>query len=488
MVPRRSGGAVTVSPSTITVLLPAIALLLAAAAASAQTREFLRATRADARVRVQWDSGMQRLVAAADDDPEFRTLATVQPFLTAESLTLTYPRLNPLRIAVAAAPAGEPVPPDTVTAQLRALVSMASASVPSSTAQADLARLVLFDIPGPCPAAETARSHAEALLPTVLVTSSAPTVGAVVASWRQAIDVAFASGQGGPAAIAAAVSLMDGFVRDLDTRLSASTRALARIDGEIARPSADDPCSRSTRRLYELLALANPRARLATLAAVRAAVSSLRDGLNHDYVAADRWLESEYRLADSIRPPRDGSLATAIHVTDLRLEVDESSGAVVAVAETTASETLVAHRDSRFTREFAVASIVGTVTRQQYGTTTNAAGTTVVGRLARPLASLEPAFLASFVCRCQTGPLVAPMVQVGITTSKDVPAILAGGGIRLFGLPRGDVALGMGAMIAWVKDLDSLRVGDPIGGTVDIEADLQYARRQGFYAALQYKF
>jgi hypothetical protein len=80
------------------------------------------------------------------------------------------------------------------------------------------------------------------------------------------------------------------------------------------------------------------------------------------------------------------------------------------------------------------------------------------------------------------------MLQVGITTSKDVPAILAGGGLRLFGLPRGDIALGAGAMIAWVKDLGSLRVGDVVGGTVDIDADLRYARRQGLYAAIQYKF
>jgi hypothetical protein len=131
---------------------------------------------------------------------------------------------------------------------------------------------------------------------------------------------------------------------------------------------------------------------------------------------------------------------------------------------------------------------MGSVTRPGYGTTRNEAGATVVGRLPRAFASVEPGVLASFVCRCRTGPLIAPMLQAGITTSKDVPALLAGGGIRLFGLPKGEVALGGGGMIAWVKDLRTLRVGDPVGGTTDIEADLGYMRQQGWYLALQYKF
>ena len=80
------------------------------------------------------------------------------------------------------------------------------------------------------------------------------------------------------------------------------------------------------------------------------------------------------------------------------------------------------------------------------------------------------------------------MLQADITTSKDVPALLGGAGVRLFGLPKGEVALGGGGMIAWVKDLRTLQVGAPVGGTSDIEADLGYVRRHGWYTALQYKF
>jgi hypothetical protein len=45
-----------------------------------------------------------------------------------------------------------------------------------------------------------------------------------------------------------------------------------------------------------------------------------------------------------------------------------------------------------------------------------------------------------------------------------------------------------GWTIGWVKELRSLEVGDPVGGTSDIEADLRRVRRQGAFFALQYKF
>lgn len=194
------------------------------------------------------------------------------------------------------------------------------------------------------------------------------------------------------------------------------------------------------------------------------------------------------RLGAEIRPTRKSPVTVAIRVTHLHFDVDESSGAPIAIEESAGSDALVAQRFSRFGREFAVATVIGSVTRPGYGTTRNEVGATVVGRLPRTLASVEPGVLAGFVCRCRTGPLIAPMLQMGITTSKDVPALLGGGGIRLFGLPKGEVALGAGGMIAWVKDLRTLHVGDPVGGTSDIEANLHYVRRHGLHFALQYTF
>ena len=43
-------------------------------------------------------------------------------------------------------------------------------------------------------------------------------------------------------------------------------------------------------------------------------------------------------------------------------------------------------------------------------------------------------------------------------------------------------------MVAWVKDLRTLKDGDVVGGTRDIEVDLRSVRRYGAYLGLQYKF
>ena len=82
------------------------------------------------------------------------------------------------------------------------------------------------------------------------------------------------------------------------------------------------------------------------------------------------------------------------------------------------------------------------------------------------------------------------MLQVGSAVSKDTPALLLGGGLKLFSLGKGAFAIGGGAMIAWVKDLQTLKPGSVVTGTKDIEADLGFSstpRIRG-YLTLQYKF
>jgi hypothetical protein len=82
------------------------------------------------------------------------------------------------------------------------------------------------------------------------------------------------------------------------------------------------------------------------------------------------------------------------------------------------------------------------------------------------------------------------MFQIGVATSKDLPSILLGGGLRLFGLGKGDVAIGGGAMFGWYKDLQKLQVGSIITGTTDINNDLAYIStpKVAGYMAIQYKF
>jgi hypothetical protein len=146
-------------------------------------------------------------------------------------------------------------------------------------------------------------------------------------------------------------------------------------------------------------------------------------------------------------------------------------------------------RYSTYAPEIAVGAVFGSIKQPKYGTSTNSAGQTVVAKVSDTSISVNPTVLANFVCRCGAGALV-PMLQIGAATSKDLPSILVGGGFRLFGVGKGDVALGGGAMFAWFKDLQKLHIGDVVAGTQQIDSDLGFTSRPklGGYVAIQYKF
>ena len=83
-----------------------VALLMACAGASqaaAQANDAVRAPLVTSRVRVQWNETAGKIFVAIDDDPTFRPLAISEVFLTPAGLVMTYPRLNPLRIAAVSA-------------------------------------------------------------------------------------------------------------------------------------------------------------------------------------------------------------------------------------------------------------------------------------------------------------------------------------------------------------------------------------------------
>ena len=281
-------------------------------------------------------------------------------------------------------------------------------------------------------------------------------VAQAVDRWRQAIDTRFAEGADGPAAIGAAADLIERFLRDL--------------------PALPDSSA---------------------LSAFRHAAMELRQALLSQYVnVADRWIGPEYSLAQFEQK-------TAKNIVDALLGDDSNeliiravavsfstapNGALLSVEDLAGSAVMVLKKYSRLTKEYGIGTLFSSITRPGYGTTQNEAGQTVVGRTSQGAMSSNPAFVFNLVCLCDTGPFVAPMFQVGITTSRDVPGLFAGGGVRLFPLGRGDISAGAGGMMGWVRDLRTLEVGSPIGGTADIEADLTLRRRFGWYGILQYKF
>lgn len=458
---------------------------------SAQTNDAIRAPLVKSRLRVQWDPAAGQILVAIDDQPTFRPIAMAEVFLTPAGLVITYPRLNPLRIyAVSARADAGTVLSGSAVARLRVVLGMATVATPARSVRAERPATGTQAMAGSdCAALAAARADAD-LMRGLFGTRDAPTVAALLASWRRAIDEAFAAGQSGPVAVAAALGSIDQVVRDLASRVDDDERLTARVEAAMAAGPSADPCEASARAVYGTLRAADPRGRFVQLAALRLALDLLRQALFREYVepGATKWIGAEYLLSPEVRPATGTPVRLAVRISHFAFEVDGASGAPVGTEETAGAAAVVAQKFSRFATEFSVATVVSTVTPPHYGTTSNGSGQTVVASLGHERTSVSAALLGGFVCRCETGPFVAPMFQVGVTTNKDVPAILLGGGVRLFGLPKGDVAVGAGWMMAWIKDLRSLEEGDVVGGTKDIEADMRSVRRHGLYLALQYKF
>jgi len=214
--------------------------------------------------------------------------------------------------------------------------------------------------------------------------------------------------------------------------------------------------------------------------------------LGKQYGAEDKWIgaqSSDFQISDEIGPTFEKMQTVTVKVVSVTFKVDDASSALNISQQETASGTFSVRRYSLLTPEIGVGVVFGAIKQPKYGTDKNAQGQTIVARVPDTSLSIAPSVLVNFVCRCSTGALV-PMFQLGAATSKDLPGILGGVGIRLFGLGKGDVAIGGGAMFGWVKDLQKLKSGDVVGGTKDIDADLGYSGRPkiGSYFVIQYKF
>jgi hypothetical protein len=93
--------------------------------------------------------------------------------------------------------------------------------------------------------------------------------------------------------------------------------------------------------------------------------------------------------------------------------------------------------------------------------------------------NLIPAFLGKS--------FVYPTFQLGVSTAKDAPGVLAGIGLRF--TETRQLSLTIGRMVTWHKELQTLKPGDVVTGTAQIEADKKLERAPAaWYGGLQYSF
>jgi hypothetical protein len=472
----------------------------------AQTREFLDAPLVKSQIRVQWDATAKKMTYAVDDDRLFRELPAGKLFLTKTSVFVTYPSINPLRIhATASASAADDPARATIAKLLEAIMTVATTVQPAPAA-AD--REVLAGILGPaaaaptprcparCPAAGEAQEGITALNLALFGDATKPaTIKRNIDVWIAAIDSAYlvSTTSKGPAAVNAGITSMATLLTSFDTAINEASVHLAAVDaGARKKPNATDLCEVAVNTVYQLAELANPRARLDQLTALRSAVLKLKDALFTEYVAnGSKWVSGHnYKISPELAPTPDKMQNVLVRTVNVIFKVDPASSALSIAEEDAGAATLTIRRYSPLAPEVGVGAVFGFLKQPQYGTSKNAAGETIVSRIADEGVSIAPSILVNFVCRCATGPLVAPMLQIGASTSKEAPAILVGGGLRLFSAGAGDVAVGGGWLFGWVKDLQALREGDVVSGTKEIEADKGYTARPqtSGYFVIQYKF
>lgn len=101
---------------------------------------------------------------------------------------------------------------------------------------------------------------------------------------------------------------------------------------------------------------------------------------------------------------------------------------------------------------------------------------------------VQAALLLNLVIRTG-GENFHPLVQFGVSSGQERPALLIGGGIR-FSQPKW-LTVSFGVLLPWKRELSDLSPGDPVTGTAQIEEDLNYSLDSSldtFYLSFQYTF
>ncbi|MBS1826025.1 MAG: hypothetical protein JST93_11940 [Acidobacteria bacterium] len=238
--------------------------------------------------------------------------------------------------------------------------------------------------------------------------------------------------------------------------------------------------------------LGNPAQRVSTMKTVVAKAEEVEKQLTA-FRDSDAWVKdrrgnvtADYVMLRGVAPTFEKMEEVTVEVTPITYQPDAES---FSVKEAKAiGGTMTVRRFSRFAVEPAVGAVFATVTQPKYAAGTNDKGQTIVTRTDDAKISFTPSAMVNFVCRCGTS-RISPLIQMGAAASKDTPGALVGAGFRLFGGKSG-LAIGGGAMFAWVKDLKTLQVNQVVSSAAAIEQDRGFRTRPsvGGYFAIQYQF
>ncbi|MEM1323576.1 MAG: hypothetical protein AAGG75_25160 [Bacteroidota bacterium] len=138
------------------------------------------------------------------------------------------------------------------------------------------------------------------------------------------------------------------------------------------------------------------------------------------------------------------------------------------------TRTLRIRKYSLFVPERGVGIAYTAFTYNAYGTSTDSTGQQFVAEpTENEINNLNVSTMINFNIFLEHT-MIHPMIQLGLGVNANIPTLLGGIGIRsnINGTRRLAVSAGFAA--TWIRELDQLKVGDPVTGTDDIEEDLKY--------------
>lgn len=464
------------------------ALLLAifgtvASAADDQTKTFLDAKRIHNTIAIGTND-KKGFTYALDDSGAPRDLKDNQTFLADDSIAVTYPNFNPLRVQLTLSTSAVADSSSVIMGKLlEALIGIPPIVNPAPGGATGGAPVGLAAIPDFTSVQCTAQLRQAVTDVHELVTNLYPPPAAPaeiqrqIGAWRTRID-----GLRGAAGVSAALADIATYKKAIDDAIDRATDQISKLNTKLAqlqKPATD--CDSAALLIYDLVKLDNPTQRVTDLKRLSSSIDAIATALK-PFEKAGKWTRGNDYVVGVVEP---GNQAT-VKASTITLSLGASG--ITTATEDLSSGTFTIRRFSRFATELATGLIISNVKQPKYGTATKD-GKTVVGLKDPSSVSYNAAVVVDFVCQCGFGPDIQPIIQVGALASKDNPAVLVGGGLRLFSVGGGSFALTGGTIIAWIKDLTKLSVDSPIGGTTDIDNDLKFKTpKPRAYLGLMYNF
>lgn len=446
-------------------------LALATAVPCAAQDSLLTAPRVREQIQVRVEQ--KTVTFALDGRDNYFEVKENQPFVASVPVKLTYPRLNPLRYQPEAKGKKAPDPAFAVVKELiESLAKIPGIVAPAGGASASRAAALGGDA-GDDKCVQLANLANEYYddFERELADDKVTPQG-IADEWAKAIgaiDDAFGLGKTGPAAMRSGAASLQTYLKTVSGRVTSSANRYKAIQAALDKDEC--PTVRpALRALRDNARFTNLSERLKSLEKL---LKDWTKVLQETYTADEKWLNGVYYIVYPTIDPNAAEMdIVTVKVAALSLVTEDAKVSIK--PEDRGAATIVVREFSRFAPEAGAGMVLAFVPRVFYGTGTNADGKTVVAVSKTEDVAVVPGGMVNFVCRCGAGPFVEPMFQIGAAVSKETPGILVGGGIRLFAMGKADVSLSGGVVAAWVKKLKTLKVGDVISGSKDIDADLGF--------------